>query len=135
MIIKFSFLMTHLTSATTEGDWVEVEKLCSKASLKNYKSFLYAVLKQQYYELISRQEHQKAFTFLTKRLKPLESQARNKWKNSFDCFPPPFGLCSKHIPLNSGIYFTCSLAKIYRMWILSGTELWRPGFSPQNMCF
>ncbi|KAG0171159.1 hypothetical protein DFQ30_001382 [Apophysomyces sp. BC1015] len=55
-----------------DGDWQEVEKLCSKPILKNHRSFLYSVYKQQYLEYIERREIQKAFTFLNKRLKPLE---------------------------------------------------------------
>ncbi|KAJ3307570.1 hypothetical protein HDU93_005985, partial [Gonapodya sp. JEL0774] len=38
-----------------------------------FKSFQYALLKQQFLELIEAKEHQKAFGLLTKRLKPLES--------------------------------------------------------------
>ena len=43
-----------------------------KLGLKNNKSFLYAIYKQQYLEHIDSGEYQKAFTYLTKRLKPLE---------------------------------------------------------------
>ncbi|RUO95305.1 hypothetical protein BC936DRAFT_144563, partial [Jimgerdemannia flammicorona] len=55
------------------GDWPEVEKLCTKPLVKNHKSFLYAVYKQQYLEYVEHREVQKAFTFLNKRLKPLEN--------------------------------------------------------------
>ncbi|KAL6070987.1 WD40 repeat-containing protein SMU1 [Balamuthia mandrillaris] len=63
--------------AITEGDWAEVEKLCTKQTFRNHKSFLYAVHKQQYLELLEKQEFQKAFTFLNKRLKPYERYATN----------------------------------------------------------
>ncbi|CAG8547825.1 15661_t:CDS:10 [Rhizophagus irregularis] len=57
---------------TKDGDWAEVDKLSAKPLVKNHKSFLYAVYKQQYLEYIEHQEIQKAFTFLNRRLKPLE---------------------------------------------------------------
>jgi len=41
------------------GEWVEVEKLCSGFTAKNYRPLLYALYKQQYLELIDRQEYQK----------------------------------------------------------------------------
>ncbi|KAI9323883.1 WD40-repeat-containing domain protein [Dichotomocladium elegans] len=62
----------RLRKAILDGDWQEVEKLCSKPLVKNHRSFLYSVYKQQYLEYIERREIQKAFTFLNKRLKPLE---------------------------------------------------------------
>ncbi|CAG8561390.1 4547_t:CDS:2, partial [Acaulospora colombiana] len=62
----------RLKKAVFDGDWAEVDKLCAKSLVKNHKSFLYAVYKQQYLEHIENQEIQKAFSFLNKRLKPLE---------------------------------------------------------------
>ncbi|KAL1916932.1 uncharacterized protein VTP21DRAFT_5129 [Calcarisporiella thermophila] len=62
----------RLKKAILDGDWVEVEKLCSKSLVKNQKAFLYALYKQQYLEYIENHEFQKAFTFLNKRLKPME---------------------------------------------------------------
>eukprot|EP00808_Paulinella_micropora_P014270 g79016.t1 len=60
--------------AVAEGDWSGAEKQCSKTTLKgNYKHVLYALYKQQYLEMIDKQEYQKAFTFLNKRLKPFEN--------------------------------------------------------------
>lgn len=56
-----------------DGDWAEVERLLQKLNIKNNKVFLYAIYKQQYLEMIDSGEQQKAFSFLTKRLKPLES--------------------------------------------------------------
>ncbi|KAJ9474753.1 WD_REPEATS_REGION domain-containing protein [Pseudozyma hubeiensis] len=55
-----------------EGDWPEVDKLLQKPLVKNHKAFLYAVYKQQFLEHIEHREFQKGFTFLNKRLKPLE---------------------------------------------------------------
>lgn len=55
-----------------EGNWTEVEKLYSKPFLKSHKPFLYAIFRQQFLEFIENREFQKAFTFLMKRLKPLE---------------------------------------------------------------
>mmetsp|Transcript_92 Transcript_92/g.252 ORF Transcript_92/g.252 Transcript_92/m.252 type:complete len:620 (-) Transcript_92:93-1952(-) len=60
--------------AIIEGEWAEVEKFCNKSSIKSMKNFLYCVYKQQYLELVDRQEYQKAFTYLTKKLKPFEKQ-------------------------------------------------------------
>jgi hypothetical protein len=61
-------------NAIEEGDWAEVEKFLNKSPIKSMKSFLFYVYKQQYLELIDRQEFQKAFTYLTKKLKPFEAQ-------------------------------------------------------------
>mmetsp|Transcript_61293 Transcript_61293/g.146413 ORF Transcript_61293/g.146413 Transcript_61293/m.146413 type:complete len:633 (+) Transcript_61293:145-2043(+) len=60
--------------AILDGDWAEVEKFCNRSSLRSMKDFLYCVYKQQYLELVERQEYQKAFTYLTKKLKPFEKQ-------------------------------------------------------------
>ncbi|KAI9014672.1 WD40-repeat-containing domain protein [Gaertneriomyces semiglobifer] len=62
----------RMRKAVLDGDWAEVDKLCTKTLMKNHKSFLYAVYKQQYLEYIEHHEIQKAFTHLNKRLKPLE---------------------------------------------------------------
>ncbi|KAI8331441.1 WD40-repeat-containing domain protein [Choanephora cucurbitarum] len=62
----------RLKKAILDGEWQEVEKLCTKPLVKNHRSFLYSVYKQQYLEYLERREIQKAFTFLNKRLKPLE---------------------------------------------------------------
>ncbi|CAI2185311.1 11560_t:CDS:10 [Funneliformis geosporum] len=45
----------RLKKAILDGDWAEIDKLSAKPLIKNHKSFLYA-----------------AFTFLNKRMKPLE---------------------------------------------------------------
>ncbi|TPX76023.1 hypothetical protein CcCBS67573_g02710 [Chytriomyces confervae] len=55
-----------------DGDWPEIDRICSKPIVKNQKAFLYAMYKQQYLEYIEHHEIQKAFTHLNKRLKPLE---------------------------------------------------------------
>ncbi|KAJ3034828.1 hypothetical protein HK097_004386, partial [Rhizophlyctis rosea] len=67
--------LKRMRKAVLDGDWAEVDKLCSKPLLRNYKTFLYAVYKQQYLEYIEHHEIQKAFTHLNKRLKPLEHHA------------------------------------------------------------
>ncbi|KAL1515882.1 hypothetical protein AB1Y20_002497 [Prymnesium parvum] len=71
--------------AIFEGDWAEVEKVfrrwaedVSKISPSQQKSFLYSIHREQYLELIEGQEYQKAFTHLTKRLKPLEASAASE---------------------------------------------------------
>mmetsp|Transcript_16887 Transcript_16887/g.43093 ORF Transcript_16887/g.43093 Transcript_16887/m.43093 type:complete len:544 (+) Transcript_16887:126-1757(+) len=69
---KQNQLFVAMKKAITDGDWPEVERLCSKNPLKNKSQFLFAARKQQYLELLESQEYQKAFTFLTKRLKPVE---------------------------------------------------------------
>lgn len=66
--------LRRMAKAVLEGDWDLVAKLLSK-HLKRFhaqQGFLYALCKQEYLELIDRQEYQKAFTFLTTHLKPLE---------------------------------------------------------------
>ncbi|KAL7747329.1 hypothetical protein RI367_007383 [Sorochytrium milnesiophthora] len=65
--------MRRLRKAILEGDWQEVDKLVMKPFVKTHKSFLYAIYKQQYLEYIEHHEIQKAFTFLNKRIKPLEN--------------------------------------------------------------
>lgn len=42
-----------------DGDWSEVEKLSSKPIVKNHRSFLYSLYKQQYLEYIEHREIQK----------------------------------------------------------------------------
>ena len=70
--------LRRLGAAIMEGDWDLVAKLLGKHLKKfhaAHQGFLYAVCKQEYLELIDRQEYQKAFTFLTTHLKPLEKVA------------------------------------------------------------
>ena len=67
--------LKRMHNAILEGDWIEVEKVATKAVAHNHKSFLYAMHRQQFLELIEGGEYQKAFTHLTKRLKPLEACA------------------------------------------------------------
>ncbi|KAI8840284.1 WD40-repeat-containing domain protein [Chytridium lagenaria] len=62
----------RIKKAIVEGDWPEVDKLCSKPIMKNQKAFLYAMYKQQFLEYVEHHEVQKAFTHLNKRIKPLE---------------------------------------------------------------
>jgi len=66
-------LMNRLTKLILEGEWGEVEKLCTKQNFKaNLKALQYAIYRQQYLEAIEKQEYQKAFSLLTKRVKPVE---------------------------------------------------------------
>ncbi|ETN02469.1 hypothetical protein PPTG_16421 [Phytophthora nicotianae INRA-310] len=70
--------LRRLGAAIVDGDWDLVAKLLGKHLKKfhaAHQGFLYAVCKQEYLELIDRQEYQKAFTFLTTHLKPLEKVA------------------------------------------------------------
>lgn len=77
--------------------------MCAKHAVSNSDTFLYAVYKQQYLELLERQESQKvmsnftsiiskyflfiqAFTFLNKRLKPLERFAASPAEFKDLCF-------------------------------------------------
>ncbi|CAI5714456.1 unnamed protein product [Peronospora destructor] len=71
-------VLRRLGVAIMDGDWDLVAKLLDKHLKKfhaAHQGFLYAVCKQEYLELIDRQEYQKAFTFLTTHLKPLENIA------------------------------------------------------------
>lgn len=70
--------LRRLSVGIMDGDWDLVAKLLGKHLKKfhaAHQGFLYAVCKQEYLELIDRQEYQKAFTFLTTHLKPLEKVA------------------------------------------------------------
>mmetsp|Transcript_37641 Transcript_37641/g.150106 ORF Transcript_37641/g.150106 Transcript_37641/m.150106 type:complete len:603 (-) Transcript_37641:890-2698(-) len=67
--------LRKMKKAILEGDWIEVEKLCTKQTFRYQKSFLYGVYEQMYLELINGQEYQKASSLLGKKLKPLESYA------------------------------------------------------------
>ncbi|KAJ2402820.1 hypothetical protein GGI23_000438 [Coemansia sp. RSA 2559] len=66
--------VVRLRAAILDGEWDEVDRICASTYLKDKKHILYNVYKQQYLELIDDNESQKAFTTLTKHLKPLESQ-------------------------------------------------------------
>ena len=72
--------------ALADGDWVEVDKLCSKFTFQQQKGFLYAAYREQLIELIEAQEYQKAFTHLTKRLKPLEGSAASRGEFKDLCY-------------------------------------------------
>ena len=71
-------VLRRLGAAIMDGDWDLVAKLLGKHLKKfhtAHQGFIYAVCKQEYLELIDRQEYQKAFTFLTTHLKPMEKVA------------------------------------------------------------
>lgn len=44
--------------SASEGNWEEVDALCAKHMFRNKKSFLYAVTKQQYLELVEKTDNQ-----------------------------------------------------------------------------
>ncbi|KAI9217748.1 hypothetical protein BC828DRAFT_408225 [Blastocladiella britannica] len=76
--------LRRLRKVILEGDWAEVDKLVLGSTQRvtallgrQYKPFLYAVYKQQFLESIEHREVHKAFTFLQKRLKPLEAYQAN----------------------------------------------------------
>jgi COMPASS component SWD3 len=66
-----------LRTAVLDGDWTEAEKVFSKPQFKAEPHLMYAVYKQQFLELIERQEMQKAYSCLAKKLKPLERFAEH----------------------------------------------------------
>ena len=67
-----------------DGDWGTVETLAKKVLKPGTQAgFLYAVHKQEYLELIERQEYQKAFAYLNTRLKPLEALSTASGKAEF----------------------------------------------------
>lgn len=62
--------------ALLNGDWDSSVKLLSTLAPKaSQRSLLYFILRQQYLELIDNGEHERAFHFLIKHLKPLEDIA------------------------------------------------------------
>ncbi len=67
----------RLKHAVLEGSWDTavgiINATASFIGSRERAIYVYALLRQEYLELIDRQEYQKAFSFLTKRLKPLES--------------------------------------------------------------
>ena len=74
---KHQAQLRRIHKAIVEGDYDAVRKLATKQLLKkSLRPVLYAVFRQEYLELIERQEYQRAFIFLTKRLKPLENVSR-----------------------------------------------------------
>ena len=81
----------HLLFWCPDGDWPEVEKLCTRQAFKNYRAILYMVYKQSYLELIDRGEYQKAYSHLGKRLKPLENLTAGIGTQPIGCYPlcPP----------------------------------------------
>lgn len=71
--IKMKQRFKRIQQAVIAGDWNEVERLFTKPYAKKYLNLHYAIYRQQYLELVDRQEYQKALTFLTRHLKPLEA--------------------------------------------------------------
>jgi hypothetical protein len=54
MLIRYCCIYVFI-----EGDWSEVDKLCTKPLIRHQKSFLYAVYRQQFLEYIEHHEVQK----------------------------------------------------------------------------
>jgi COMPASS component SWD3 len=61
-------------AAALDGDWETLRELGKRAPSRLRRGFLYAVSKQEFFELVDRQESQLAFALLNRRLKPLEAQ-------------------------------------------------------------
>lgn len=76
--------MKRIIKAIIDGSWDVVGKLASKHLRGHHKKgFLYAICKQEYLELIDRQEYQKGFTYLTTHLKPMESVSEALYPDEF----------------------------------------------------
>ena len=75
----------QLRKLISNGEWNDAHALVKQISRKrNRKLFKYLLNKEEYLELLDRQESQKAFGFLTKRLKPLEQTSRRLDPKEFD---------------------------------------------------
>lgn len=74
MLTRISFF---LNCNKKDGEWAEVDKICSKPLFKNQKSFLFAVYKQQYLEYIEHREMQKVSTFLAVNLARIIMVSKN----------------------------------------------------------
>jgi COMPASS component SWD3 len=75
----------RLRKAVLEGDWESASQLTLSKNLprQHHKRYLYALYKQEYLELIERQEYQKAFAYLNRRLKPMEAITTASNPNEF----------------------------------------------------
>nr|CCA26522.1 conserved hypothetical protein [Albugo laibachii Nc14] len=75
----------RMSKAIQDGNWNLIAKLITKhfKTLSAQQGLLYAICKQEYLELIDRQEYQKAFTFLITHLKPLERVSKMYHQNEF----------------------------------------------------
>ena len=65
--------VVRLKRSISDGDWADVDRLLATPLVRNQRSLVYAAYRQQFLECIDHHDVQKAFTFLNKRLKPLES--------------------------------------------------------------
>jgi len=73
----------HVFKLITRGEWAAISKLVTKEILgRNNRRFLYAMHKQEYLELISRGENERALSYLYKKLKPLEAQSETQGNKS-----------------------------------------------------
>lgn len=75
----------RMSKAIQDGNWNLIAKLITKhfKTISAQQGLLYAICKQEYLELIDRQEYQKAFTFLMTHLKPLERVSKMYHHNEF----------------------------------------------------
>ncbi len=82
--------LSQISELILSGDWNEIEKILQSNLLETnsnlIKSVLLEVYKQQYLELIESSEFQKAFTLLTKKLKPLKHLIGNQQEFKDLCY-------------------------------------------------
>jgi COMPASS component SWD3 len=69
---------TTTSTTSTEENNTKLTKCRTLFHKYNQSAFLYEIYKQQYLEMIDNGEMQKAFTFLTKKLKPLKAMQSNE---------------------------------------------------------
>lgn len=67
--------LKRMKKAILDGDWADVQRLLLRTTFRNIKPFKYALLRQQFLELIDSQQHQPALLLLQRHLKPLEPYA------------------------------------------------------------
>eukprot|EP00760_Papus_ankaliazontas_P017499 PhM_4_TR17293/c0_g1_i1/m.4511 len=64
-----------MTEGILSGNWDSVTSLTVKSTFRGNKAFQYALARQQYLEIVSSRDSQKALAFIVRRLKPLEQYA------------------------------------------------------------
>eukprot|EP01134_Creolimax_fragrantissima_P007018 CFRG7018T1 len=69
---SFNSQVKKLKRSILEGSWFEVEDILKRQNFKSRRCFLFMVYKQQYLEQLEQREYQKAYTLMTRKLKPLE---------------------------------------------------------------
>ncbi|KNC74874.1 hypothetical protein SARC_12589, partial [Sphaeroforma arctica JP610] len=58
-----------------EGSWFDVEDIMKRQVFKSKRPLLFMIYKEQYLEQLEQREYQKAYTLMTRKLKPLEHYA------------------------------------------------------------